>query len=1218
MKWIPIFPLLLLTINNLFAQTPEKISYQAVIRDNSQALVTSSDVDLKIIVRQGSTKGTAVYEETHYTTTNSNGLVSLQIGTGIVNSGSFANINWAKGSYYIESQVDPTGSSNYTITGVSQILSVPYSLHSKTTEHFAGTISEAQISDLYHYSDGDINGFEVAFEGWDKDVSDDFDGKYSSLTGLPDIYTKSEIMQLLSGNETPGRFTQSLTLTETELSISGGNSISFENWDRDVSDDFSGNYADLKNKPQLFSGDFNDLINTPDSFSVNFEDLQGLPRLYTKSEIDSLMITRSESEGSIQSLNLEGDQLSISGGNTISLGELTGDFSGSYLDLEDRPELFSGDFTDLANTPEIFSGDFADLDGIPQLYTKSQVDSLVVTRSGSEGTIQSLNLEGDQLSISGGNTISLGELTGDFPRSYLDLEDRPELFSGDFADLANTPEIFSGDFADLDGIPQLYTKSQVDSLVVTRSGSEGSIQSLNLEGDQLSISGGNTISLGELTGDFSGSYLDLEDRPELFSGEFADLANTPEIFSGDFADLDGIPQLYTKSQVDSLVVTRSGSEGTIQSLNLEGYQLSISGGNTISLGELTGNFSGSYLDLEDRPEIYNRVQVDSLIVTRSGSEGTIQSLNLEGDQLSISGGNTISLGELTGDFPGSYLDLEDRPELFSGDFADLTNTPEIFSGNFADLKDVPLLYTRSQVDSLIVTIESSEGVVQSLSMEGDQLSISGGNTISLGELTGDFSVSYLDLEDRPELFSGEFADLTGLPQLYTKSQVDSLIVTRSGSEGVVQSLSLEGSELKISGGNGISFEGWDMNSSDDFSGDYLDLRNLPQIYTTSQVDSLVTANASEGGTVQALTLEESRLSISGGNTISFEKWDTNAADDFSGFYDDLQNKPELFNGEFNALKNLPNLYTAEEVDNLINGIETNGGVSQNLSLDQTTLSISGGNSISFENWDTNASDDFSGSYIDLQNKPELYNKSEIDNLLQNIETTGASPQNLNLEGETLCISEGNSISFQNWDTNASDDFSGIYNDLKNIPEQYTKSEVDVLISNVQTTGSQPQILTLAGRELLISNGNSIIFDNWDTNAADDFNGEYSNLKNAPKVYTQVQVDSIKADLLEELEKKYTKKAKIIDFSSSRTLKDTDIENTVVCKTSATLNIPSNFDAMAVGQTINLEIHGTTLTISGNSGVTLNGNPGGSKSLGNSEAYTGGILRKTGTNTYVVL
>ncbi|MDT0652025.1 hypothetical protein, partial [Autumnicola edwardsiae] len=88
--------------------------------------------------------------------------------------------------------------------------------------------------------------------------------------------------------------------------------------------------------------------------------------------------------------------------------------------------------------------------------------------------------------------------------------------------------------------------NQVDSLIVTRSGSEGSVQSLNLEGDRLSITGGNTISLGELSGGFSGDYIDLENKPELFSGDFNDLANTPDFFSGDFEDLTGMPQLYTK------------------------------------------------------------------------------------------------------------------------------------------------------------------------------------------------------------------------------------------------------------------------------------------------------------------------------------------------------------------------------------------------------------------------------------------------------------------------------------------------------------------------------------------------------------------------------------------------------------------------------------------------------------------------------------------------
>ncbi len=46
-------------------------------------------------------------------------------------------------------------------------------------------ITESQITDLKHFTGDSINGNETAFDGWDKDASDDFDGQYSSLSGTP-------------------------------------------------------------------------------------------------------------------------------------------------------------------------------------------------------------------------------------------------------------------------------------------------------------------------------------------------------------------------------------------------------------------------------------------------------------------------------------------------------------------------------------------------------------------------------------------------------------------------------------------------------------------------------------------------------------------------------------------------------------------------------------------------------------------------------------------------------------------------------------------------------------------------------------------------------------------------------------------------------------------------------------------------------------------------
>ncbi len=129
----------------VFAQSPEKMSYQAVIRNNSNALVTNTSVGMKISILQGSASGTEVYVETQTPTTNVNGLVSIEIGSGTVVSGTFSSIDWSNDTYYIKTETDPTGGTSYSITGTSQLLSVPYALYAKT----AGTVGSHYVGELY-------------------------------------------------------------------------------------------------------------------------------------------------------------------------------------------------------------------------------------------------------------------------------------------------------------------------------------------------------------------------------------------------------------------------------------------------------------------------------------------------------------------------------------------------------------------------------------------------------------------------------------------------------------------------------------------------------------------------------------------------------------------------------------------------------------------------------------------------------------------------------------------------------------------------------------------------------------------------------------------------------------------------------------------------------------------------------------------------------------
>ena len=110
--------------SQLFAQAPNKMSYQAVIRNSTNNLVVSKSIGMQVSILQGSVTGTAVYVERQTPTTNANGLATIEIGTGTIVSGSFSTINWGNGPYFIKTETDINGGSTYTISGTSELMSV--------------------------------------------------------------------------------------------------------------------------------------------------------------------------------------------------------------------------------------------------------------------------------------------------------------------------------------------------------------------------------------------------------------------------------------------------------------------------------------------------------------------------------------------------------------------------------------------------------------------------------------------------------------------------------------------------------------------------------------------------------------------------------------------------------------------------------------------------------------------------------------------------------------------------------------------------------------------------------------------------------------------------------------------------------------------------------------------------------------------------------------
>lgn len=118
----------------LMAQAPYQFNFQAVARNAQGNPVTTQDVSFRLSVLQGAVNGAVVYQETQTAITNSFGLANLLVGTGTSDQGMLSDIDWEAGPYFLQVEIDLDGDNNFTLAGVSPMMSVPYALHAKTSE----------------------------------------------------------------------------------------------------------------------------------------------------------------------------------------------------------------------------------------------------------------------------------------------------------------------------------------------------------------------------------------------------------------------------------------------------------------------------------------------------------------------------------------------------------------------------------------------------------------------------------------------------------------------------------------------------------------------------------------------------------------------------------------------------------------------------------------------------------------------------------------------------------------------------------------------------------------------------------------------------------------------------------------------------------------------------------------------------------------------------
>ncbi|MBN8702407.1 MAG: hypothetical protein J0M08_05050 [Bacteroidetes bacterium] len=136
MKHLQKFGLVVLFIysTTLLSQVPQSFKYQSVARDITGNIIANQPISFRISILKSSISGTAVYTETHTISTNAFGIANFEIGKGSVSIGSFSGINWHNDTYFIQTEMDALGGSNYTLMGTSQLLSVPYALHAATAD----------------------------------------------------------------------------------------------------------------------------------------------------------------------------------------------------------------------------------------------------------------------------------------------------------------------------------------------------------------------------------------------------------------------------------------------------------------------------------------------------------------------------------------------------------------------------------------------------------------------------------------------------------------------------------------------------------------------------------------------------------------------------------------------------------------------------------------------------------------------------------------------------------------------------------------------------------------------------------------------------------------------------------------------------------------------------------------------------------------------------
>lgn len=144
-----------------FCQVPQAINYQAVARNISGNAIGTKAIKIRVSIIQGSTSGQVVYQETQDVTTDNAGVFSIKIGLGTPVTGAFSKIDWPSGDKFVKSEFDFNDGSGFQLSGVSQMLSVPFALYAGNGTQWNSLVSDPNLLGI-KYSDGKTASYEFS------------------------------------------------------------------------------------------------------------------------------------------------------------------------------------------------------------------------------------------------------------------------------------------------------------------------------------------------------------------------------------------------------------------------------------------------------------------------------------------------------------------------------------------------------------------------------------------------------------------------------------------------------------------------------------------------------------------------------------------------------------------------------------------------------------------------------------------------------------------------------------------------------------------------------------------------------------------------------------------------------------------------------------------------------------------------------------------------